>query len=126
MPGAGLSIFADAPTPTAAGEGACNILDQSKAGQPCTGKGYNDTGSDVELTVTQAGTFEIQGGPPRGKKIPVIAAIGVKRADGNVVLADARAPVASASASASAPPSAAIEPAAGATVAKPAASAKKK
>ena len=89
LPGAGLSIFADAPTPTAPGEGACNILDQSKAGSPCTGKIYNDTGTDAELTVTQAGTFEIQGGPPRGKKIPVIASIGVRRADGNVVMQDA-------------------------------------
>ncbi len=89
LPGVGLSIFADAPTPTAAGEGACNILDQSKAGQPCTGKISSDNGADAELTVTQAGTFEIQGGPPRGKKIPVIAAIGVKRADGNVVMENA-------------------------------------
>ncbi|HSO40279.1 MAG TPA: GIDE domain-containing protein [Labilithrix sp.] len=89
LPGAGLSIFADAPAPTAAGEGACNILDESKANQPCTGKIYNDDGSNVELTVTQAGTFDIQGGPPRGKKIPVIASIGVKAADGKVILADA-------------------------------------
>jgi hypothetical protein len=89
LPGVGLSIFAEPPAPTAAGEGACNILDQSKPGQPCTGKIYNDTGTDVELTVTQAGTFQIEGGPPRGKKIPVIASIGVKRADGNVVIADA-------------------------------------
>jgi E3 Ubiquitin ligase len=89
LPGAGLAIFADPPAPTAAGEGACNILDQSKPGQPCTGKIYNDDGTNVELTVTQAGTFDIQGGPPRGKKIPVIASIGVKGADGKVILADA-------------------------------------
>lgn len=89
LPGAGLSIFAEAPAAVAAGEGACNILDQSKAGEWCSGKIYNDTGSDVPLTVTQAGTFEITGGPPRGKKIPVIAAIGVKDDAGKSFIADA-------------------------------------
>jgi hypothetical protein len=90
VPGVGLSIFANPPAPTAAGEGACNILDESKANQPCTGKIYNDDGTNAELTVTQAGTFEIHGGPPRGKKIPVIASIGVKGEDGKVLVADAR------------------------------------
>ena len=89
FPGLGLSIFADAPAPTVAGGGACNILDQSKANEPCTGKIRDDDGYNVELTVTEPGTFEIQGGPPRGKKIPVIASIGVKSADGKVLLADA-------------------------------------
>ncbi len=89
LPGVGLSIFADPPAPTAAGAGACNILDESKANTPCTGKIYNDDGTNVELTVTQAGTFDIQGGPPRGKKIPVIASIGVKGSDGKVYIADA-------------------------------------
>jgi len=89
LPGTGLSIFADPPTPTAAGEGACNILDQSKPNEWCSGKIYNDDGSDVPLTVTQAGTFEINGGPPRGKKIPVIASIGVKDESGKSLVADA-------------------------------------
>lgn len=44
---------------------------RAAAGDRCSGKIYNDDGSDVPLTVTQAGTFEINGGPPRGKKIPV-------------------------------------------------------
>ena len=89
LPGTGLAIFADPPTPTAAGEGACNILDQSKPSEWCSGKIYNDDGSNVSLTVTQAGTFEITGGPPRGKKIPVIAAIGVKDESGKTLVADA-------------------------------------
>jgi hypothetical protein len=89
LPGTGLSIFADPPTPTAAGEGACNILDQSKPDEWCSGKIRNDDGTDVSLTVTQAGTFEINGGPPRGKKIPVIAALGVKDETGKSLLADA-------------------------------------
>jgi hypothetical protein len=88
VPGVGLSIFADPPAPTAAGEGACHMLDESKANTPCTGKIYNDDGFNAELTVTQPGTFEIQGGPPRGKKIPVIASIGVTGEDGKVLLAD--------------------------------------
>lgn len=73
LPGMGLSIFADPPKPVAAGEGACNILDESKAGETCHGKIYDDDGSNVPLKVTHAGTFVIQGGPPKGKKIPVIA-----------------------------------------------------
>jgi hypothetical protein len=89
LPGTGLSIFADPPAPVAAGEGACNILDQSKPGDWCSGKIYNDDGSDVPLTVTQAGTFEINGGPPRGKKIPVIAALSVKDETGKSLVADA-------------------------------------
>jgi hypothetical protein len=89
LPGTGLSIFADPPTPTAAGEGACNILDQSKPDDWCSGKIRNDDGTDVSLTVTQAGTFEITGGPPRGKKIPVIASLGVKDETGKSLLADA-------------------------------------
>jgi hypothetical protein len=89
LPGAGLSIFADAPAPTAAGEGACNILDQSKPNEWCSGKIYNDDGSNVPFTVTQAGTFDISGGPPRGKKIPVIASIGVKDEAGKSYIADA-------------------------------------
>jgi hypothetical protein len=89
LPGTGLSIFADPPAPIAAGEGACNILDQSKDNTPCSGKIYNDDGSNVPLTVTQAGTFDIQGGPPRGKKIPVIAAISVKGDDGKSYVKDA-------------------------------------
>jgi hypothetical protein len=89
LPGGGLSIFGDPPEPVAAGEGACNILDQSKPNEWCSGKIYNDDGSDVPFTVTQAGTFEIQGGPPRGKKIPVIASIGVKDEAGKSYIADA-------------------------------------
>ena len=89
LPGTGLSIFADAPTPTAAGEGACNILDQSKSGEWCSGKIYNDDGSNVPFTVTQGGTFEITGGPPRGKKIPVIASLAVKDEAGKSFVADA-------------------------------------
>ena len=89
LPGAGLSIFADAPEPVAAGEGSCNILDQSKDNTPCSGKIYNDDGSDVPLTITQAGTYDISGGPPRGKKIPVIASIAVKDANGKSMVADA-------------------------------------
>ena len=77
LPGTGLSIFGEAPQPTAAGEGACNILDQSKPNEWCSGKIRNDDGSDVPFTVTQAGTFDVSGGPPRGKKIPVIASISV-------------------------------------------------
>lgn len=90
LPGTGLSIFADPPEPTKPGEGACNILDESKGGTPCSGKIYNDDGSDVPLTVSQAGTFEISGGPPRGKKIPVIAALGVKDETGKVLLQNER------------------------------------
>ena len=89
LPGTGLAIFADPPAPTAAGEGACNILDQSKAGDWCSGKIYNDDGSNVPFTVTQAGTFEITGGPPRGKKIPVIASLAVKDEAGKSFVADA-------------------------------------
>jgi hypothetical protein len=89
LPGTGLAIFADPPAPTAAGEGACNILDQSKPNEWCSGKIYNDDGSDVPFTVTQAGTFDIQGGPPRGKKIPVIASIAVKDETGKVYISDA-------------------------------------
>ena len=90
LPGTGLAIFAEPPAPTAAGEGACNILDQSKAGEWCSGKIYNDDGSDVPFTVTQAGTFEITGGPPRGKKIPVIASLGVKDGAGKWFVSDSR------------------------------------
>ncbi|MBX3192705.1 MAG: hypothetical protein KF819_37320 [Labilithrix sp.] len=90
FPGVGLAIFADPPEPTKAGEGACNILDESKPNEYCSGKIYNDDGSDVPLTVTKAGTFQISGGPPRGKKIPVIAAISVKDASGKVLVADQR------------------------------------
>ena len=90
LPGTGLSIFADPPEPTKPGEGACNILDESKGGTPCSGKIYNDDGSDVPLTVTQAGTFDISGGPPRGKKIPVIAALGVKDETGKELVQNAR------------------------------------
>jgi len=90
LPGAGLAIFADPPAPVAAGEGACNILDQSKDNEPCTGKIYNDDGSDVPLTVTQAGTFDISGGPPRGKKIPVIAALSVKDEAGKELVSNQR------------------------------------
>ncbi len=75
--------------PLRAGPGRCNILDQSKPNDWCSGKIYNDTGSDVPLTVSQAGTFEITGGPPRGKKIPVIASIGVKDEAGKWFIADA-------------------------------------
>lgn len=89
LPGTGLAVFADPPAPTAAGEGACNILDQSKAGEWCSGKIYNDDGSNVPFTVTQAGTFEINGGPPRGKKIPVIASLAVKDEAGKSFVADA-------------------------------------
>jgi E3 Ubiquitin ligase len=89
VPGLGMSIFMDAPTPTAAGEGSCNILDQSKPNEPCTGKIRDDDGYNVELTVTQGETVEIQGGPPRGKKIPVIASISVKGPDGKSLLTDA-------------------------------------
>jgi hypothetical protein len=89
LPGTGLAIFADPPAPTAAGDNACNILDQSKSGDWCSGKIYNDDGSNVPFTVTQAGTFEISGGPPRGKKIPVIASIGVKDEAGKSFVADA-------------------------------------
>jgi hypothetical protein len=89
LPGTGLAIFADPPAPVAAGEGACNILDQSKTGEWCSGKIYNDSGSDIPFTVSQAGTFDIKGGPPRGKKIPVIAAISVLDEAGKVFIADA-------------------------------------
>ena len=89
LPGTGLAIFADPPAPTLAGEGACNILDQSKPSEWCSGKIYNDDGSDVPFTVTQAGTFDIQGGPPRGKKIPVIASIAVKDETGKIYVSDA-------------------------------------
>ena len=89
LPGAGLSIFAEPPAPSAAGDDACHILDQSKPSAPCTGKIRDDDGYNVELTVTQPGTFEIQGGPPRGKKIPVIASISVRGEGGAAFLADA-------------------------------------
>jgi hypothetical protein len=82
LPGVGLSIFADPPEPTKAGEGSCNILDQSKDGDPCSGKIRSDDGTDVPLKVSQGGTFVIEGGPPRGKKIPVIASLSVKDATG--------------------------------------------
>lgn len=78
LPGMGLSIFADPPKPALAGESACNILDENKAGEVCSGKIYDDEGSNVPLKVTTAGTFVVQGGPPKGKKIPVIAAIDRK------------------------------------------------
>lgn len=84
LPGVGLSIFADPPAPVAAGDNACNILDESKAGQACTGKITSDDGSDVKLTVTQAGTFVIHGSAPKGKKIPLIAEISVKDAAGKM------------------------------------------
>ncbi len=90
LPGTGLAIFADPPEPTKPGEGACNILDQSKDNEPCSGKIYNDDGSDVPLQVTQAGTFEISGGPPRGKKIPVIASLMVKDESGKELVAGQR------------------------------------
>lgn len=80
--GMALAIFADPPKPAAAGESACNILDQSKEGQVCSGKIYNDDGSDVPLTITQAGTFQINGKAPRGKKIPLMAVLSVKDANG--------------------------------------------
>jgi hypothetical protein len=89
LPGMGLSIFADAPKPVAAGESACNILDESKGGEACSGKITSDDGSNVPFKVTQAGSFLIQGGPPKGKKIPVIAAIGVKDAAGKAYAAEA-------------------------------------
>lgn len=92
LPGLGLSIFADPPAPVshAAGDSPCNILDQSKPNEVCTGKIYNDDGSDVPLKVTQAGTFMVQGGPPKGKKIPVIASLTVKDATGKMFAADSR------------------------------------
>ena len=86
VPGLGLSIFADPPTPTAAGEGSCNILDQSKNGEPCTGKIRSDDGYDVPLTVSAAETVQILGGPPKGKKIPVIASISVKDEGGKTIM----------------------------------------
>lgn len=88
LPGAGLSIFADPPEAPKAGESACNILDESK-GTPCSGKITTDEGSNVPLKVSQAGTFVVEGGPPRGKKIPVIAALTIKDAAGKV-FADAK------------------------------------
>lgn len=89
LPGTGLAIFADPPAPTLPGEGACNILDESKGGEWCSGKIYNDDGSDIPFTVSQAGTFEIKGGPPRGKKIPVIAALSVTDEAGKTFVSDA-------------------------------------
>ena len=90
LPGLGLSIFADPPAPVShvAGDSPCNILDESKASEVCSGKIYNDDGSNVPLKVTQAGTFVIQGGPPRGKKIPVIASLAVKDATGKMFATD--------------------------------------
>jgi hypothetical protein len=94
-PGAGLSAFADPPAPAVAGESACNILDESKPDDICSGKIYGDNGSNVPLTISQAGTFEITAGPPRGKKLPVIAEINVVDESGKALVsgADERASV---------------------------------
>jgi hypothetical protein len=89
LPGTGLAVFAAPPAPVAAGDGACNILDESKAGDWCSGKISNDTGSNIPFTVTQAGTFDITGGPPRGKKIPIVASISVKDEAGKLYVTEA-------------------------------------
>lgn len=86
LPGLGLSIFADPPAPVAAGDDACNILDESKAEKPCSGKITSDDGSNVPFKVTQAGTFVIHGNAPKGKKIPLIAEISVKDATGAMLV----------------------------------------
>jgi len=87
VPGMGLSIFASPPAPSTSAQ-ACNIVDESKPNDPCRGKIYNDDGSDVPLTVSKAGTFAITAGPPKGKKIPVIAAVSIKDAAGKLVVED--------------------------------------
>lgn len=89
VPGLALAIFADPPPPPVPGEDACNILDESKADKPCTGKIVSDDGANATLTVTKAGTFEIHGGPPAGKKIPLIPSISVKSEAGASLLKDA-------------------------------------
>lgn len=89
VPGLAMAIFADPPAPRVAGDDACNILDESKPDQPCTGKIRDDDGVDVKLTVTKPGTFEVHGGPPAGKKIPVMASLTVKSEDGKALLTNA-------------------------------------
>lgn len=68
---------------------ACQILDESAPGAPCTGTIYGDYGSDVTFTVTKAATFEITGAPPAGKKLPLIPKLDVKDAAGKAVVKDA-------------------------------------
>lgn len=84
LPGAGLSIFADPP----AASTACNIVDESKPGTPCTGTITTDRGESVPLTVTQAGSFKIDARAPAGKKIPLDALVTVKDALGTVMAAN--------------------------------------
>lgn len=89
VPGAGLAAFALPPAAPVAGESACNILDESKSNDWCSGKIYDDSGSNVPFTVSQAGSFEITAGPPRAKKIPVIAAISIMDERGKALVTHA-------------------------------------
>ena len=89
LPGAGLSIFADRPSRSRRAKArATSSISRSRT-SGAAARSTDDDGSNVPLTVTQAGTFEINGGPPRGKKIPVIASIGVKDEAGKSLVADA-------------------------------------
>lgn len=88
LPGVGLSIFADPPKLPAASQ-ACNIVDESKPNDPCLGTIRSDLGSDVSFTVSKPGKFEIQAGPPAGKKVPLMAKVSLSDGTGKVVVEDA-------------------------------------
>lgn len=87
LPGGAMAAFGE-PMSTEALKG-CQIQDESVAGAPCTGKIYGDYGSDVTFTVTKAATFQISGGAPVGKKLPLIPKLDIKDAAGKAMIKDA-------------------------------------
>lgn len=82
VPGALMAALGE---PMKAGPNACDITDQTLASKPCTGKITGDSGTDVPLTITQKGTYEIRAHAPTGKKIPLMPVITVKDATGKQI-----------------------------------------
>lgn len=90
VPGLLMATFGH-PLPSAKAAGAssaaCNILDVSKPGEPCTGRITSETGSEIPFRVTEAGTFVLTAGAPKGA-IPLLATISLREEAGTVVASD--------------------------------------
>lgn len=74
-----VAIFADPPAP---GVNYCAITDQTEPGHKCTGKIYNDSGENVNLKVTKAGTYHIHAQAPSHIKIPLQPVLNITNAAG--------------------------------------------
>ena len=87
LPGAGLSIFADPPAKAA---DTCAIVDETPAATPCRGKVTNDDGVKVNITITKAGTYEIEAQAPSSVKIPFEPRISVNDSTGKALATKVR------------------------------------